>query len=305
MPHVLICGLTAADFIFGVETLPKRADKYATNTAGMVLGGGAANAALAIARQRSKASLVSRIGDDWVGKAITQILNQENIDCSFMQTCQDATSSFSSVLVDACGERQIVNFRGSGFNVLPDWLSRDTPNEFNTSTLKHNQFDAVLTDTRWIEGALAVLRMAQRYRIPGVVDAEAPISERILEIASHVAFSKQGLTAYTKIKDSEEALKKAGDQLKAWVCVTDGSNGVLHIHKGQVKHTPSYRIKAIDTLGAGDVWHGVFTLALGEGQNEQSAIDYANAAAALKCTSPGGGMAAPTKDQTLQFIKEY
>jgi len=99
-------------------------------------------------------------------------------------------------------------------------------------------------------------------------------------------------------------LTAANTHLEAWVCVTDGSNGVFHMHNGKVCHTPAHSIEVIDTLGAGDVWHGVFTLCLSEGQDEQSAIEYANAAATLKCTGHGGANAAPSKKQTLEFMQQ-
>lgn len=304
MARILICGLTTADFVFGVPTMPERSEKYIANTAKMVIGGGAANAAIAIARQHGSASLAARIGDDWVGKAVTQILDDENIDCSLLHICKRATTSFSSVLIDAAGERQIVNFRGAGFDEQADWLTNDTSPEFLASERDNRQFDGVLTDTRWTTGAVAVLQMARRAGVPGVVDAEAPLCEKILESASHVAFSKQGLSAYTEIENTEDALMAANAKLDAWVCVTDGSNGVFHLRDGKMRHTPTHRIDVKDTLGAGDVWHGVFTLGLSEGQDEQSAIEYANAAATLKCAGLGGSMAAPTKEQTLQFMQQ-
>ncbi|MFT4727381.1 MAG: sulfofructose kinase [Granulosicoccus sp.] len=304
MARILICGMTTADFVFGVHTMPERAEKYVANTAKMIIGGGAANAAIAIARQQGSASLAARIGDDWVGKAIMQTLDGEKIDCSFLHVCKHATTSFSSVLIDATGERQIVNFRGAGFDEQPHWLTSDTLPEFRESEHDNRPFDGVLTDTRWTTGAVAVLQMARRAGVPGVVDAEAPMSDRILNIASHVAFSKQGLTAYTEIENTEEALVAAKAKLDAWVCVTDGSNGVFHLQDGKMRHTPTHCIEIKDTLAAGDVWHGVFTLGLSEGQDEQSAIEYANAAATLKCAGLGGSMAAPTREQTLQLMQQ-
>jgi len=124
MARVLVCGLTTADYVFSVPALPERAEKYVAHAAQMIIGGGAANAAIAIARQQGSACLAARIGDDRVGQAVLSTLRDENIDCSYLQICEQATTSFSSVLIDARGERQIVNFRGAGFEHNPDWLNR-------------------------------------------------------------------------------------------------------------------------------------------------------------------------------------
>jgi sulfofructose kinase len=304
MARILVCGMITADFVFNVSAMPKRAEKHIAETAQMILGGGAANAAIAIARQQGSASLAGRIGDDWMGKAITQILDDENIDRSFLQVSDGATTSFSSVMVDDAGERQIVNFRGDGFNKQTHWLTQDKPPQFYSPDHNDQHFDAVLADTRWTDAAVALLNMARDANVPGVVDAEAPVSDSILACASHVAFSKQGLTEYTAIADTNEAILAADKKLRAWVCVTDGNNGVYHIKDGEIVNTPTHRVEAIDTLAAGDVWHGVFTLGLSEGLDEQHAIDYANAAAALKCTAYGGALASPTREQTLTFMKQ-
>jgi len=305
MSRILVCGLTTCDFVFNVPAMPERAEKYIANNATMIIGGGAANAAIAIARQQGTVTLAARIGDDLVGNAILQILRAENVDCSYLQVCEGATSSFSSVLIDAAGERQIVNYRGSEISDNPKWLGNNTQPEFIINETNKYPFDAVLVDTRWIDGAVAVLQMARRFGIPGVVDAEAPIPERVLQLASHVAFSMQGLTAYTGIQNKEEALLVASAKLTAWVCVTDGANGVIHEHNGKLQHTPTHSMEIKDTLAAGDVWHGVFTLGLSEGLDEHSAIEYANAAATLKCAGSGAGAtSAPDREQTMKLVRQ-
>ena len=55
---------------------------------------------------------------------------------------------------------------------------------------------------------------------------------------------------------------------------------------------PAFKVKAIDTLGAGDAFHAGFTLALAEGRDVVDAMRFASAAAALKCTHFGGGAGA-------------
>ena len=297
--------MSTGDFVFDVQAMPKRAEKYVANNAGMIIGGGAANAAIAIARQQGSVSIATRVGDDWIGNAIVQTLRDENIDCSYLQVCEGAKSAFSSVLVDSAGERRIVNYRGNGFEEPPQWLSSNTPLKFVHCNSDAQPFSAVLTDTRWIDSAIAVLSMAREIGIPGVVDAEAPIPEKVLQLASHVAFSMQGLTAYTGIKNEEESLMIASAKLTAWVCVTDGSEGVTHLQDGKLHHTPTHSLEINDTLAAGDVWHGIFTLGLSEGLDEQNAIKYANAAATLKCAGSGHGvMSAPNREQTIQFMEK-
>ena len=65
---------------------------------------------------------------------------------------------------------------------------------------------------------------------------------------------------------------------------------------------PAFTVHAVDTLGAGDIFHGAFTLAIAEGQAVEAAIRFASAAAALKCTKPGGPLAAPFRPEVTEFL---
>jgi sulfofructose kinase len=86
--------------------------------------------------------------------------------------------------------------------------------------------------------------------------------------------------------------------------VTDGARGVWHWNGREAVHTPAFAVTVVDTLAAGDVWHGAFALALAEGMPEQPAIRFANAAAALKCTRFGGRSGTPTRAELDLFLKE-
>lgn len=70
-----------------------------------------------------------------------------------------------------------------------------------------------------------------------------------------------------------------------------------------MENIPACKVEVVDTLAAGDVWHGAFALRLAEGAGEVDAINFANAAAALKCTRFGGGDGCPDRDATEAFLR--
>ena len=69
-------------------------------------------------------------------------------------------------------------------------------------------------------------------------------------------------------------------------------------------HQPSFRVKAIDTTGAGDVFHGALALSLSRGNSFAEAARFASAASALKCTKPGGREGIPDENTLLDFLKD-
>ena len=288
MKRILVCGLATVDFLFEVHAMPDSAEKYTAEQASMVGGGGAANAAVAISRLGGHSILAARVGDDLFGQIIVDELKADAVDCSLVQRVEGGQSSYSSVLVDRHGERQIVNFRGAG---LPD----------HAQMIDGVTIDAVLADTRWQAGTVAALTRARQLGVPGVLDAEAPVLPDALALASHIAFSRQGLRDYTGNTGLHSGLEQASNTLDGWVCVTDGGDGVFYLRDGKIVNVPVAKVTVVDTLGAGDVWHGAFALALCEGFTEHNAITFANGAATLKCTRSGGGRGGPTREELRAF----
>ena len=284
--------MAVVDFVFALDAFPRRASKYSADAAEFVGGGCAASAAVAVARLGGNALLCARLGDDFLGDLILSDLESEGVDTTLVNRKPGAKSPFSSVYVDRTGERQIVNFRGSGLAEEPDWPEH-TPNP-----------DAVLVDTRWPAAAIRALELARAWDVPGIVDAEASAEESILARASHVAFSRDGLLSFASGQQIEAALHAADRRLPGWVSVTDGEDGTFHVGVDGVKHTPAFSVETKDTLGAGDIWHGAFALALAETSDEGHAVLFANAAAALKCTEFGGRKGCPDRDALERFLKE-
>ncbi len=292
MTTVLVLGMAAVDFVLSVPEFPTEATKYRAEAAEIVGGGPAANAAVAIARLGGTATLAARLGDDSLADLVLGDLKAEGVSTAFVHRAPGGRSSFSSVYIDATGERQIVNFRGAGLTDDTGWIARMPAPQ------------AVLVDTRWPDGAATALDMARSQGIPGIVDGEAPIDPRLLEKASHLALSRQGLASLVVGDDLPRALATLAERLPGWVCVTDGENGVWYTDAGTIAHIPAFRVTVKDTLAAGDIWHGAFALALAEGQIETDAIRFANATAALKCTTFGGRSGTPDRAAVQTFLKE-
>ncbi|TCL08362.1 sulfofructose kinase [Shimia isoporae] len=292
MSKVLCVGAAVVDFVFHLETLPRLPEKYGTDEADIVGGGCAANAAVAIARLGGEAFLGARLGDDSIGDLILADLEREGVDVTNVTRTKGAKSSYSSVLLDAQGERQIVNFRGAGLVLATDWFQN------------LEEIGAVLTDTRRVDAAMDALQLAAGRGIPGVLDGEAPIDPVLMSAASHVALSMQGLRDLNPNADIEDALLAISKVHDCWACVTDGADGVWFTDGDAVRHVPAFNISPVDTLGAGDVWHGIFALMLAEGMGEEEAIRYANGAAALKCMTKGGRAGAPSRAALEDFLKE-
>ena len=285
MAHVLCIGTAVQDFVFSVPSMPERAEKHRATHFESVGGGPAATAAVAVAR----------LGDDPVAGIVTAELQADGVDCSLVRRFSDRTSSLSSVFVDDKGERLIVNYLDIDMPSATDWLPDAIP----------AGVDAVLADTRWPDGALYMLQLARNAGLPAVLDADVPVPPdgELVRTATHVAFSAPGLAGLCGDEDPEKGLRIAADSTDAWCGVTLGARGTKYVEAGRIAHVDAYRVTAIDTLGAGDVWHGAFALALAEGQATSDALQFASAAAAVKVRNGGGRAGSPDRHEVEELMQ--
>ena len=89
---------------------------------------------------------------------------------------------------------------------------------------------------------------------------------------------------------------------EAFLAVSDGPGPVRYLADGAVRTMPVFKLEAIDTLAAGDVFHAGIALALAEGRDALAAMRFGAAAAGLKCTRFGGSMGAPKRDEVDAFL---
>jgi sulfofructose kinase len=160
MAKVVCVGISVFDYVFGVERLPEAHIKHYALGRREVTGGIAANAARAVVRLGGRAALVSRVGDDLPGRAARADLAGEGVELGGLHAMAGVRTSLSAVIVDASGERMLVNDTDPrallGLEGVP-------PGVFEGA-------DAVLADTRWADGAALAVRTARERGVPGVLD---------------------------------------------------------------------------------------------------------------------------------------
>ncbi|MCG8504426.1 MAG: PfkB family carbohydrate kinase [Sphingomonadales bacterium] len=297
MPNILCVGQAVQDFVFGVDEVPDRAEKFRADRFEAVGGGPAATAAVAITRLGGGASVAVRLGDDGVADLIVAELEGYGVDCRLMRRFAGCASSLSAVILDGKGERLIVNYLDKALPSDAGWLPDVLPEGTG----------AVLADTRWPDGAGAMLALAKAAGLPAVLDGDRPVPKDtdFLRAASHLAFSAEGLQDFSGSGDHEASLGRVADETGAWCCVTLGAGGVFYVSGEETGTVPAFPVVPVDTLGAGDVWHGAFTLALAEGQGEVNAVRFASAVAALKVQRFGARAGTPKRGEVETFLSEH
>lgn len=294
-PRILCAGIVVLDEVFRVARTPARDTKVEASEYVTVGGGCAANAAVAIARLGGRASFAGPLGDDDTAARILANLARDHVDCAGCVRVPGARSSVSAILVDDAGARTIATYTDRQLMLVApaDAAALVAP------------ADAVLIDNRRPRFVEPVCEAARARNIPVVLDADKATQpgDALLAGATHVIFSGESLRATTAMDDLAAALAQVHGALRRFVAVTNGANDILWCDGGAINAVPAFKIEAVDTLAAGDVFHGAFALALAEGAGPAPALRLAAAAAAVKCQRFGGSATAPTRDQVAAFLR--
>ncbi|MER8411979.1 MULTISPECIES: sugar kinase [unclassified Mesorhizobium] len=297
---LLSVGALTLDTILRVETLPVHQGKFIASDGVQIASGMATSAACAAHRLGAEVSLWASAGDDAVADQLIAGIKAEGVDCTFVRRVRGARSALASILVDAYGERIIVPFY--------DGLAQADPEALPVADL--TAFDAVLVDVRWPGAAALALRAARALGRPAILDADtAPLQilEQLLPLATHIVASETAARIVCgQALDPETACADLASRTDAFVAVTGGAAGSWwHDRRaGCVRHVAAPKIKAIDTLAAGDVFHGAFAVGLAEAMPVEQALRFASAAAALKCLRFGGRLGAPNRAETLAMVAQ-
>jgi sugar/nucleoside kinase (ribokinase family) len=298
-PRILCIGMPVRDLTFRIQELPERGFKVNASHFDEICGGNALNAAIGIVRLGGRASICGPMGDakETSSRYIFDKLAHEGIDTEHIVRMPGLVTPISNIMIDPSGERTIVTFRD------PELWKVQLP---DTDELLED-CHAILTENRCAEFCTDLCAEARQRGIPVIVDVDRTMSMRegLLTASSHLVFSSEALQSTAGVADDAEALKKIAKLTPSFLAGTRGAQGTLWLDEHQtLQQTPAFPVHTVDTLGAGDVFHGAFALAVTEQQDLREALRFASAAAALKCTRFGGAFAAPQRAEVEELLTQ-
>ena len=288
------------DHVYQLDQIPTKAEKHFATSQQEMVGGIAANAALAIVALGGRAKLFTRVGDDSAGKYLIDDLRRSGVETDCLEIVAGQKTASSAVMLDQDGERMIVNYKPADLFATPP----------QSADLELAEIGAVLGDLRWVAGTRTIFALASKLNIPTVLDFDlAPddVSEAILSNTSHVVFAEAALKKYARNIDLSAALREVHSK-HPHIClaVTAGAEGIFHLNKdGRIEHIKSRAVSVISTLGAGDIFHGAVALALMEGESFERALHFANDVAAVKISKLVQEKNLPTRSEVEELQRKF
>ena len=288
-------GLNSVDFLCVVPEFPSPNSKMKMLQFSKQGGGQVATAMVALGRWGVKTKYIGKVGEDDLGQFSLNSIRQEGVDVSSVTIEPNATNQFAMIIVDgSSGDRTILWNRDGRLMYREGELLKE---EVCSGKLLH-------LDGHDIHAALQCARWAKEERIPTVIDLDKaePLTSELIKEIDFVITSSRFPTLYTGISDREKALLELQKQTPGFLCATLGHEGAVALVNGEFLHAEGSKVKAVDTTGAGDVFHGGFIYGLLQNWEVEKILRFANGVAALKCLDLGGRRGIPTLEKAQQLI---
>jgi ribokinase len=284
MLDVCVVGSANLDLVASTPRRPAAGETVHGTAFAEHPGGKGLNQAVAAARAGATVAFVGAVGRDAAGDTLRAVLAAEHIDTSGLAR-GDRPSGRAVIVVDAEGENSIVVVAGANAEVVVDALP------------------AARVLLVQLEIPLAVVTSA-------VVRAKATGATTVVNAAPAAALAPDLLAAVDVVVANDAEAERLGGVdalLGAGVTtaiVTRGAAGVVVAQPGARWHQPAFRVRAVDTTGAGDAFCGVLAAGLAAGRDLHAAVRAAAAAGALAAAVPGAVPSLPGADAIAALLAD-
>jgi ribokinase len=297
--RVIGLGQACVDFLGRVPLFPREDGKVELLDLYRQCGGPASTALVTLSRLGVPCSFLGSVSDDAFGVEIVEALKHEGVDASLLNILPGYSSQYAFIAVSRnSGNRTIFWHRGS--------VPHLTKEQVDLAPFTHAEI--LHLDGLMIEASIEAVEQARSRGLVVVLDA-GTMREGSVELASMVdvliasaRFADPLVGADAKPEKALEALSALGPKT---VVMTLGQQGSLGWDGGEPVKQEAFPVEAVDTTGAGDVYHGAYIYGLLQGRPLKECMRFASAVAAIKCREVGARRGIPRLNEVQAFMASF
>ena len=298
MASVIGIGAAVFDILMTVEEFPKEDTKLRGLETKFQCGGPCATGLVAISKLGESASYMGTVGDDMYGTFVKGEMERYGVDTACVKVNPGLTCHSVVLLNISNSSRTCVWNRGKA--------AAPTVQDVDLEALKQAKF--LHLDGNQLDCAIFAAEKAHEFGVTVSMDAGGayPNIERLLPLVDVLIPSEEFSMKVTGCATAQEAAAVLQERYQPKILViTQGSKGGFIWEKGREVRYPVFPVKAIDSNGAGDTFHGAFVAAQLKGMNVYDSCCFASATSALKCTRFGAQEGIPGYEEVLEFMKTH
>jgi len=297
MKEILIIGSSNTDMVIKADHLPRPGETILGGTFFMNPGGKGANQAVSAARLGGQVTFICKIGNDIFGQQSKQLFEKEGIDTSYILSDSTNPSGVALITVDSKAENCIVVASGANANLLPADLSA-AHKAIEKADIILMQLEIPVETIKYVT---RIARELNKKVILNPAPAQLLDSELLQSIYMITPNETEAeMISGIKITDNDSLIASAQailDKGAQSVIITLGAKGAFLFNKDFQLTIPTYKVDAVDTTAAGDVFNAALAIAVSEELDLPEAVRFANKAAAISVTRIGAQASAPYRHE--------
>ncbi|MDH1128572.1 ribokinase [Enterobacter sp. GD03975] len=302
--NLVVLGSINADHILNLETFPTPGETVTGNQYQVAFGGKGANQAVAAGRSGANIAFIACTGDDDTGERVRKQLASDNIDTAPVSVVEGESTGVALIFVNAEGENVIGIHAGANAALTTERVEAQRGIIAGAEAL-------LMQLESPVESVLAAAKIAHENHTTVVLNP-AParvLTDELLALVDIITPNETEAEKLTGIRvenddDAARAARALHEKGIGTVIITLGSRGVWASVNGEGRRVPGFKVKAIDTIAAGDTFNGALVTALLEGKAMDDAIRFAHAAAAIAVTRKGAQPSVPWRKEIDEFLSQ-
>jgi len=295
--NILIIGSSNTDMVIKTKKIPVPGETILGGTFLMNQGGKGANQAVAAARLGGKVTFITKCGIDLFGTQAIGLFMKEGIDTRYVVKDNELPSGVALITVDSAGENSIVVAPGSNGNLLQ--------NDIPSTLFERGKYGILLLQLEIPIGTVEYSAISATSNGAKVILNPAPAQKLSYNLLKQLWLitpneTETEILTGISVHDLSSAEKAASWLLQKGVknvIITMGSAGAYLKSDSFTGMVPGFKVKAVDTTAAGDVFNGAIAVALSEERNLKEAVEFANKAASISVTRMGAQVSAPYRKE--------
>jgi len=299
---IVVVGSSNTDMIIKLERIPKPGETILGGEFVSAAGGKGANQAVAAARAGGRVAFIARVGRDMFGEQAIRGFVKDGIAVDFIFQDQHSPTGVALIFVAKDGENSIAVASGANARLSPADI-RKAARAFQGAGFLLIQLETPLETVR----AAADLAARKSVRVLLNPAPARLLPDGLLKKVFILTPNETEAEILTGIRvNGESGAARAAAALRgrgvATVIVTLGARGAYVSGLEFEGIIPGFKVKAVDTTAAGDVFNGALAVALSEGRALAESVRFANAAAAISVTRMGAQPSAPKRKEIFGFL---
>ena len=293
MKRVLVVGSANMDYTVYTDRFPVPGETIFGSSRFIQPGGKGENQAIAIAKSHKvKCDFIGAIANDTDGSLIKNVLKDNEVN-AHLKVIDNTVTGNATILVNKESENQIIII--SGANGLL------TPNDIDIELIKKCDYVVLQNEISEECNAYVMKRAKEFNKI--VVYNPAPYRKLDEELFKYIDFlvpNRIEFERFSKTSDLEEGARKLLSKGIKNVLVTLGTDGSVLINKDEMIHASAFKVKAIDTVAAGDTYVGYFVSSLASGYSIKESMTIASKASSITVTRKGSVVSIPNGEEVYE-----